>query len=253
VYLIYVDESGDTGFLPGSTRYFALSAIVLHELRWHQTLDSLIMFRRDLRSKYGLKLREEIHAADFIHRPGAIARIPKSLRLHIMRDALDFQAQLPDICLINVVVDKQGKAPDYDVFDNALGALVQRFDNTLSRHNLSGSHNAEDHGILVVDQTDEKKLRALTRRMRVYNPVPYKGGSGYRQMPIVTLVEDAVHRDSLHSYFIQMADVNACFLFQKQRPAGYVKKKGARNFFDRLDPVLCKVAAAGDPQGVVRL
>lgn len=253
MYLIYVDESGDTGFLAGSTRYFALSALVVHELRWHQVLDSTITLRRDLRTAYGLKLREEIHAAHLIHKPGELARIPKSLRLRLMRDVLDFESQLADVGVINILVDKSGKTPDYDVFDNAWRALVQRFDNTLSHHNFPGPQNPEDRGILIVDQTDELKLRALTRRMRVYNPVPYQGGDGYRQLPIVSLVEDAVHRDSRHSYLIQMADVNAYFLFQKQLPGGYVRRKGARNFFDRLDPVLCKVASATDPQGIVRL
>ena len=107
--------------------------------------------------------------------------------------------------------------------------------------------------MLVVDRTDEVKLRGMTRRMRKYNPVPNRGGDGFRHIPITTLVEDAVHRDSMHSYFIQLADVNAYFLSQKLSPSGYVRRKGGRNYFDRLDPVLCKVASSTDRQGVVRV
>jgi hypothetical protein len=253
MYLLYVDESGDIGSKPGSSRYFALSGFVVHELRWHDTLQSIIDFRRRVRAKYGLKLREEMHAGYFIHKPGDLARIAKSMRLRLLRDAIDMQADLTDVSILNVLVDKQGKPANYDVFHAAWRALIQRFENTISRGNFPGSQNSRDCGVLIVDQTDERKLRGLARRMRVFNPVPNMDGGGYRQLPLETLVEDAAHRNSLHSYFIQLSDVNAYFLYQKHDPAAYVRRKGARNYFDRLDPVLCKVASSSDPQGIVRL
>lgn len=249
MYLLYADESGDVGRLPGSSRYFALSGFVVHELRWHSTLDAIVQLRQNLRQRYGLKLREEIHAGHFLTKPGDVARIPKSLRLRLLRDVLDFEAGLPDVSLVSILVDRQGKPAGYDVFDHAWRALVQRFHNTMSHRNFSGPQNPQDHGLLIV----EKKLRNLTRRMRVYNPISNKYGGGYRQIPLTTLIEDAVHRNSQHSYFIQLCDVNAYFLYQKHATSAYVQKKGARNFFDRLDPVLCKVASTADPQGIVRL
>lgn len=145
---------------------------------------------------------------------------------------------------------------------DAVGRLIERlgaeydpvrFMDTISHRNFPGPQNPQDFGLLVVDRTDEVKLRTMSRRMRRYNPIPNKRGEGYRQVPLTTIVEDAVHRDSKHSYFIQLADVNAYFLLQKTAPCGYVQKKGARNYFDRLEPVLCKVANTRDPQGVVRL
>jgi len=89
--------------------------------------------------------------------------------------------------------------------------------------------------------------------MSAYNPISNRGGLGYRNLPLTTLVEDAVHRNSLHSYLIQLSDVNAYFLYQKLAPNAYVKKKGAKNYIDRLDSVLCKVASSTDPLGIVRL
>lgn len=253
MYLLYADESGDVGHRPGSTRYFVLSGLVVHELRWHETLESIVQFRQSLRQRYGLKLREEIHAGHFLTKPGPMSRIPKSLRLRLLRDVLDFEATLPDVNVISIVVEKQGKPAEYDIFDNAWCALVQRFHNTISHRNFPGPRNPQDLGLLVVDETEEKKLKNLTRRMRVYNPIPNKYGGGYRQLPITTLVEDAVHRNSQHSFFIQLCDVNAYFLYQKHAPSKYVHKKGARNYLDRLDPILCKVASTADPQGIVRI
>ncbi|MCP4547041.1 MAG: DUF3800 domain-containing protein [bacterium] len=253
MYLFYVDESGDAGLTKSPTQYFALSAFVVHELRWRQTLDTVVEFRRHLRSRYGLKLREEIHAAHLVHKPGTLQRIPKSLRLRLLRDVIDFQASLTDVNVVNIVVDKSNKRTGYDIFESAWKVLAQRLHNTISRSNFPGPKNPDDYGLLVVDRTDEKKLRNLTRRMRVFNPVPNMYGGGYRNILLDTLVEDPVHRDSLHSYFIQLADVNAYFLYQKMQACSYIRRKGARNYFDRLDPILCKVASLSDPQGIVRL
>jgi hypothetical protein len=65
--------------------------------------------------------------------------------------------------------------------------------------------------MLFVDRTDEKKLRNLARRMRRYNPVYNKGGVGSRRLELKTIIEDPVHRDSMHSHMIQLVDVNAYF------------------------------------------
>ncbi|MBU1188285.1 MAG: DUF3800 domain-containing protein [Gammaproteobacteria bacterium] len=251
MYFLYADESGDVGLAGSPTAFFCLSGFVVHELRWHNTLEAIIELRRDLKQKYGFKLRDEIHAADFIHRPRQLARIPKSIRLRLLRDAIDFQAALPDISIINVVVDKRDKQPGTDIFEMAWTTLIQRFHNTMSHKNFPGPQNPVDKGLLVVDQTDEVKLRNLSRKMRRYNPVPSAYGQRSIAIPITTIVEDAVHRNSQHSYFIQLADVNAYFLFQKYQPCGYVQRKGARNYFSRLDPVLCTMASRSHAQGIV--
>lgn len=251
MYLLYVDESGDVGVTHSPSPYFALSGFVVHELRWHDALEAIIEFRQHLRDTYGLKLREEIHAGHMIRKPGALSRIPKSIRLKILRMTLDFQSRLPDVSIINVIIDKAGKPAGFDVFEAAWMTLIQRFHNTISHKNFPGPQNPDDKGLLVVDQTEERKLRGISRRMRRYNPVPSMFGPGARPIPITTLVEDAVHRNSLHSYFIQLADVNAYFLYQRFTPCGYVKKKGARNYFNRLRPILCTVASRTDPDGIV--
>ena len=70
-------------------------------------------------------------------------------------------------------------------------------------------------------------------------------------IPITTLVEDAIHRNSQHSYFIQLADVNAYFLLQRFESCKYIKTKGGNNYFRRLNPVLCKVASKNNPEGIM--
>lgn len=258
MYLMYVDESGDPGLMPASqTRYFCLSGLVIHELDWRETLNQAVEFRKELRDRYGLKLREELHCTEFIHSPGKLSRIRKDLRLRILRDALDFEANLKTIQVINVVVDKLGKTPDNDIFQIAWQTLIQRFENTNKHNNLPKPKGGTlgksigDTGMLIVDRTDVHRLRKLSRKMGKFNHIPKAYGTGSFSMPTSTLIEDAVHRDSIHSYFIQLADVNAYFLKQKFQACGYVKRKGGRNYFDRLDPVLCKVASNSNKQGIV--
>lgn len=248
---MYVDESGDSGLNNSPTDYFCLSGLVVHECAWHGALDRIIEFRREIRDRYGLKLKNEIHAAEFIHSPGELSRIKKSLRLNILRDCIDFQSMNADFNVVNVVVDKRNKPKDVDVFELAWKTLIQRFHNTVAKGNFPGSKNDNDLGILIVDETDEPRLRKLGRKMRRFNHVPNAFGGGSRSITIDSIVEDAVHRNSAHSYFIQLSDVNAYFLAQKYKPCSYVKRKGARNYFDRLDPVLCKVASRTHKYGVV--
>ncbi len=135
---MYVDESGDTGLAGSPTKFFALSGIVVHESSWRDFINALIAFRRTLRSVYGLPVRAEMHASELInHRP---FNLPKYQRLAILRNTLDELAKLNFISITNVVVNKVGKPPTYDVFDSAWGTLFQRFENTMSHGNFPGGH-----------------------------------------------------------------------------------------------------------------
>lgn len=42
MYLLYVDESGDTGHVNSPTKHFVLSALVIHEDQWLNILDDLV-------------------------------------------------------------------------------------------------------------------------------------------------------------------------------------------------------------------
>ena len=255
MYLMYVDESGDSGLQGSPTRYFVLTGMVVHELRWRRALDEFIAFRQSMRSKFGLLMREEIHAGKMLSHPGNLIRIPKNDRLTIIRHMLDLLGSLGYLNFINVRVDKYGKPPGYDPFEKAWQALIQRFENTLNHRNFPGPANADDRGMILCDETDDAALRKLYRKMRIYNPVPNQSayGSGYRQIPLIRVVEDPTIRRSHHSYFIQAVDVAAFSAYQYFAPSSYVRKKGARNYFTRLDPALCKVAAPKHQHGIVEL
>lgn len=253
MYLMYVDESGDTGFRPGASSHFALSGLVIHESRWRDFANAMTAFRRTLRTVYGLPMRLEIHASEYMRSP-PVAGMPPHVRLAILRNLLDEIAQFPDISITNVVVRKAGKPHTYDVFENAWKVLFQRFENTLKNGNFPGGHRG-DHGIIFTDATNGNALSRLMRRMSVHNPIPNQAwvGAGYRLLPITRVIEDPHGMDSGRSYFIQAADVCAYFLLQRYAPSNRINRMHARNYFGRLRPVLNLKASRTNPLGIVDL
>lgn len=255
MYFMYVDESGDTGLSGSPTRYFTLSGLVVHELRWNEYLEKLIDFRKRMRNSFGLLMREEIHSAHLINKPKDLVRIKRNDRLTIIRSFINEVAAFQDVSIINIVVDKSDKPLTYDVMGKAWEALIQRFSNTISHRNFPGPVNSDERGMIIPDNTDAKKIQQLLRRMRRFNPVPNQSvfGSGYRNLTIGNLVEDPFFKDSRDSYLIQAADVVAFALYQKLAPSSYMKKKSGDKYFNKLRGVLCTAASATDPEGIVRL
>jgi hypothetical protein len=266
MYLMYVDDSGDSG-LPADgspSSLFCLSGLVVHELRWRETLADLAAFRRWLRSRYQVNIEDELHAADMINKPSKVAHslrgLPKHVRLAIIRNFADAIASLSNVNIINVVVNKGfGKVPNKDeVFRWAWYSLFQRFENTIRYQNFPGPKNPDDRGLVFPDNTDGRKLKRFLDTMRVSNQMKVRQSSGsffYKDEPIRVIIEDPILRDSRESYFIQAADCAAFLLKESIEPSSYMKRHGGNAYFDRLDPVLCKRASDKDPsgKGVVRL
>ncbi|MCA5005479.1 DUF3800 domain-containing protein [Sphingobacterium bovistauri] len=251
---MYVDESGDVGVNNSPTRYFILSAIVIHELRWKQTLESLVEFRKFLRDTKGLKLREEIHCTELINKPGKLIRIKRNDRLDIIKKCIDWLNLQPDLNVFSVVIDKNNR--NDDIFELAWNTLIMRFENTISNKNFRGPSNTDDRGMILSDNTEGTKLRRLVRKMRHYNTIPNKTeiyNSGYRNIKINSVIENPVLRDSQYSFLHQMNDVLAYCIKQKYQSNTYMKKKGGDKFYKRLDNVTVKMVTSKNNYGIVEI
>lgn len=231
---MYADEAGDTGLVNSPTPYFIVSGIVIHELRWQPYFEQLLKFRQDMRQKYGLKLREEFHAARLISKPGELVRVKRHDRLAMIRTYAKTLATMTDLSIINIYVDKKSKTAGYDVFGMAWKALIQRFENTMSWKHFPSPANPDERGILLFDQTADARLIRLMRQMRHFNPIPHHPtfGTGYRNLPLSYMVEDAASRNSAHSYFIQSADLVTFLLYQHLAPCVYAEELRAELLFE---------------------
>lgn len=251
MYLMYVDESGDPGLVNSPCRYFVLSGLVIHELCWRPVLERVLRFRQEMRDRFGLKLREELHAARMINKPGALARIKRNDRLAMIRAFADTLACIPELNVINVVIDKEGKESGYEVFESAWAALLERYEAAITTHNFAGPRFGNDCAILIADGNDDKRLRDIVRRLRRHSPASTWGGAA--NGPLIHLIEDPVFRNSADAYLIQAADLVAFLLYQEIAPSSYMKKKSGQHYFNRLSPILGGSADNPEARGIVLL
>lgn len=234
MYLVYIDESGDVGTKKSPSKNFVLSGIVFHESHWLDFLNDIIQFRRDLKNKYGLLLKEEIHAGVFVNgQPKLKNKIVRYDRLLILRECLDYLNSKPYISVVTLKYEKTAARVGIDVFTEAWTWFIQRIENTVLHGNFPGSLT-KDKAILIPDNSDVKKLNKITRKMRRYNPVNHLStvAAGTKMMPMKCVIKDPVFRDSANSYFHQLADVVAYFARQSYEPNNYIKKKGAKRYYE---------------------
>ncbi len=253
MYLMYVDESGDTGVENSPTKYYILTALVFHELRWNQYLENLIVFRRKLRDTKGLKLREEIHAVSFINKPGELIRIKRNDRIDILKQCIDWTNNNRDMNVFSVCVKKSNYHTSSEVFEKAWLVLIQRFENTIRNSNFHGPKNPDEKGLILSDNTNSRAVTKLLRKMRRFNPIPNvrEYGDGNRDITIDYIIEDPVFRDSRDSYFHQIVDVIAYCARQKLEPNKTMKKKSGHNFYSRLNNVIVSEVTRSNNEGIV--
>lgn len=257
MYLMYTDEAGDPGHFTGNNiPIFLLNGLVVHETKWRAFLEFMVAYRRRMKRLFRFKMRDEMHVAKMIRGDGEYKLIPMPDRVTMLRIFAHELASQSYMNILSVIIDKsKHKDPTYSIFENAWRALIQRFENTAQHRNFNPRQPTIDHGIVVPDDTSTKQLRTLVRKMRRFNNIPSQPQyqTTYRNLPLVNVIEDAFFRESRDSLFVQAADAVTYMLYQQEVPNSSSRRHGVRNFFKVLDPVLCKVACVGDPQGIVRL
>lgn len=257
MYFMYVDESGDTGLGAGSSDLFTLSAIIIHEAYWIRTLNSMYSIRKDMFSKHGFNTTRELHAENMLgrHRKNGPGMSRRECLL-MLRAALLSEAQIVNLRSMSVIIDKRNKQDGFDVFEAAWGTLIERFESAIRANTLphpTPNTLYPEHGFLIVDETDEKRLRTLVREMRFHAALPIALFPGdERLINLVAVLEDPMHKQSNLSIPIQFCDLNAYFLKQAMQPNSTIKRHKARNYFYYLNPILMKWANGNDPLGIVK-
>ena len=200
MFLVYVDETGDDGYPAYSSPLFALTTFYSDCDEWQSTFDAFKKFRYSLKQQYNLPIKMEMHTKQFVlnKKPYLDLRLTEDQRMEIMEKYCNFIASMNGK-FINVVIDKK-KIPnkDYNVLDTALRYLIQRLENDLRGRN--------GKFLMITDEGRVGKMRDTARKMRVINYVPSRFGTNAQLLPIKTMIEDPLPKDSRQSYFIQLAD-----------------------------------------------
>lgn len=267
MYLTYLDESGDDGFPNTSSPLYVQSAVYLPHDRWKDCFERIQAFRRTLATQTKLAFSLELHTRELLldKDPYHALRIPPAER-HAIVSAFCRHFATLDVRVINVVIHKAAIVNEsYPVLDRAITYLVQRIENDLRR--------TRDHFIVISDEGRVGKIRATTRRMQRFNPVPSKFGSLPQRIEIEYQIEDPLPKPSHESHFIQFADLVA-YLVQlrmqlklgtgewPKRLRSYLAPDAVVEWLEILRPcfnlsaapldrygIVCYPKAKGDPRG----
>lgn len=275
-WIYYVDESYDE-------MKFCLSALGLKSSSWRTAFDAVKEYRKGIRDSDGILLRTEIHARDLTRGRGALGPrvVGKWRRSRIFYELLELIASLPDVHLFNVSLEVAERAdPQLDAWDRLLNRLNRmcegrnRQENARRRKWLSQLNKAVSgetyeeverrlipysaHALIIADFGRELEIVRLKRKLSIVNYIPSRFGSwgdrNSKNIPLMHFVEDALFRDSAHSYFIQLADCVAFALLKRETaPTPQIAKYNIHKAFDlHLSGVCEKRATSSDPFGIVR-
>lgn len=212
MYLAYVDESGDRG--AAGSRTYVLACILVRPSQWSPCFDGIIEFRRFLKTKTGLPVRTEVKANYLINNSGPIRslNLSEKARKFIYRGLIDLQHK-QSLQTFAIIINKAlllQRRPHADPMVYAWEYLIQRLERLTRR--------PQDQVIVFHDEGEPETIRKIARRFRRFGTAGSLFGGGYRIPEFIGLMDDPVSRNSQHSYFIQLADLNAYAAFRRTYP-----------------------------------
>jgi len=246
MYIAYIDESGDDGHNVAITRHFTLSGIILADSNWKVFLDRIKAFRKGLKRDFGLTLKSDLRATDLWKNSGDFKKLNLNYadRARIFRRTAEFLRYSQEVFILTVSINKSSpQLPSTGkIGEIAWTMFLQRFENWLV--------TKQELGIVVNDEGHEKMTRMLSRKMRVYNPIPSHYG-GYYQSPLVKIIEDPFSRHSQYSYLVQLADMSAYLARLRHDHTLWQAKWGIHKLYKRIKPRYILEASKKDNYGFV--
>jgi len=246
MYIAYVDESGDPGRNTRITKHFTLSGIIVADSNWKLFLDRVKTFRKGLKRDFGLILKADLRAADLWKNSGNFKKLNLNYadRSRIFRRTAEFLRYFQEVAILNVSINKgSSQLPSTGkISEIAWTMFLQRYENWLVAK--------QELGIVVNDEGHEKMTRMLSRKMRVYNPIPSHYG-GFYQSPLVKIIEDPFSRHSQYSYLVQLADMSAYLARLRHDHTLWQAKWGIHKLYKRIKPRYILEASKKDNYGFV--
>ena len=208
-YIVYFDETGDDGNTTKSSSEFVLTSIYMPTEKWKENHDIFTSFRREMKTKYGLRTFEEMHTMDFLRDRNPYRNYGWTLdqRREILIAFAHCISQL-SIKVVTTIIDKTKiRRDDYKILETALTYNIQRIEN---------DSNGNWNYIIISDKGRISEMRDTARKIKSVNYIPSRTGIS-SNTPIKNLIEDVMEKDSKDSYFIQICDYLSCFAFMFYR------------------------------------
>lgn len=259
MYLLYFDESGNTG--KNGSDFFIVSCISIHEAQWAESYEKALSFRRELNQKHfkqigGLK---ELHTIDFLRNSGSKIRTLKlsdQQRVDIITSVCEFISTLNIEVHNHVILKHKG----FSRLDSRI------FKKTVFReiiaHSLEDVYQAMSAAgfierlLLVADS--EGVARSMRQTLTAIR-ANVSHDQGKKALDYTLM--NPFYRDSRDSHFIQFADLVATVIHfhssyevELENPKSKIDNFITRNVVDtwlqKLEPVFYK-SGLGDEYGVV--
>lgn len=208
--IAYVDESGDSGY--EGSRTYTLGCVLIEDTSWPTAFDAFLGFRRFLRAKFGVRVRDEIKANYLVRGGGPLKRLGmgEGQRHAIFRQHMRLAGKLPVRALAVVVRKELVQKKTMNPRDIAWEFLLQR----IERHSTTNNRPV----MVVHDEGDSLNIRGLARKARRANSAGSAFGTGRLRLPARLLVDDPVPRQSDQSFFLQLADLVAFAAYRRLYP-----------------------------------
>ena len=191
-------------------------------------------------------LLPDLRATDLWRQKGNFKRLKLSYadQVEIFRRTAEFLRRAQEIVILNVSINKGSpQLPStVKISEFAWRLFLQRYENWLLAK--------QELGIVVNDEGYDGLVRILSRKMRVYNPIPSHFGD-YYQSPMVKIIEDPFSRHSQYSYFVQLADISAYLARLRHDHTPSQAKAGLHKLYKGIKPRYMLEASRKDSHGFV--
>jgi len=207
VYVLYIDESGDGGIHPSSSKHLVLAGAAMHEGHWRGLTATLDATQKSYFPLAGSNV--EFHASDLRTGRAAFRGMPPATREKLMLEIYTAIAR-SRLTLFAATIEKNSLISKYkgaaEPYDTAFEGLCTMFNYFLRRIQ---SHTGNVlRGIVVLDESRpslSKQIRMLLTKFLA---------SGTRWAPMTNLIETAFFFDSRNSRLMQVADFTSYAIYR---------------------------------------
>lgn len=206
MYLIYLDESGNTGTRKDPDQpIHMIAGLVVHESKIRAIEDAVDAVVRRHFAVISTTPDFELHGADLYSGNGFFKGVPPSDRVAAIHEVFDVLNAL-EIKVIWAAVDKIKLYSSWHPHQLAFLFIVERIEDYLQKE--------DSLGLLVADENKEVEQRLIENLQK------YKRGNtgfGWRPTPIRQIVDSIHFVQSKNNHLIQCVDLIAYFALKRHR------------------------------------
>jgi len=227
MHILYVDESGDGGLAPGSSRHLVLCGAAMHEGQWRRLTRQLDEIQTANFPTAGAFL--EFHASEMRTGSRCFRGLPRPARTSAIQRVYDVISHGMGLTLFAAVVDKPAFVAKYegrvDPYRGAFEGLSTMFDFFLKRKQKQSERVGR--GIVVFDEARPSLSREIRRLLAEFQ------AGGTRWAALGCIIETAFFFDSRSSRLMQIADFAAYAVYRWYEHGDDTYLKRINNKFDR--------------------